>query len=130
ALLSEIIDSFFTCAEGPGRLPGVSGTHDEPVRCLIVPHIDFDRGGPAYAHGYLPLFEGPKPDAIIVFGVAHAGSSTPFVMTRKDFETPLGTVPTDTALVDAISADCGFDPFADEIVQRTEHSIEFQAVMI
>ncbi|GMW03233.1 MAG: MEMO1 family protein [Candidatus Hydrogenedentota bacterium] len=128
--LRQIIDSFFTCGEGPGRLAAVTSSSADRVRCVIVPHIDFDRGGPVYAHGYLPLFEGPKPDAVVVFGVAHAGASTPFVLTRKDFETPFGVVPADRMFIEEIAGKCGFDPFEDEIVHRTEHSVEFQAVML
>lgn len=104
----------------------------EPVGCLVAPHIDFERGGPAYAAAYGALrAAAPAPATAIVFGVAHHGGEAPFTLTHKDFETPLGVVPTDTALIERLAAACrGFDPFANEILHRTEHSIEFQIVML
>jgi AmmeMemoRadiSam system protein B len=71
-----------------------------------------------------------KPDTVIVFGVAHAGAPTPFVMTRKHFDTPLGMVEADLELIDRVASQCDWDPYQAEIVHRTEHSIEFQAVML
>jgi len=103
---------------------------DAPTRCLIVPHIDFDRGAPAYAAGYRRMVEDGRPDTVLVFGVAHTGASIPFILTKKSFETPLGPVHVDTDAVDALAAACAWDPYVDEIVHRSEHSIEFQAVML
>ena len=130
AELRSYIDSLYTRDGAPGRLPDSADASREHLPCLIVPHIDFERGGHSYAHGYLKMAEAAKPDTVFVFGVAHAGAPTPFVMTRKHFETPLGTVETDHDIVDRIAAQCGWDPYEAEIVHRTEHSIEFQAVML
>jgi len=55
---------------------------------------------------------------------------TPFILTRKHFETPLGLVRTDRDLVERIAGACEWDPFEYEIAHRAEHSIEFQAVML
>jgi len=103
-----------------------------PVGCIISPHIDFDRGGPAYAAAYHTLRTvAPPPATAIIFGVAHHGGEAPFTLTRKDFDTPLGTVRTDAVVVERLAAACtGFNPFAGEILHRTEHSIEFQVVML
>ncbi|MBM3290420.1 MAG: AmmeMemoRadiSam system protein B, partial [Candidatus Hydrogenedentes bacterium] len=130
AELRGYLDAMFTRPGAPGHLPNDAPRTDGPLPCLIVPHIDFDRGGHSYAHGYLRMARAAKPDTVFVFGVAHAGAPAPFVMTRKHFETPIGTVETDRELVDAIAAGCGWDPYDAEIVHRTEHSIEFQAVML
>jgi len=130
AELREFIDGFFTHPEGPGALPAAGDAKQPPLRCVVVPHIDFQRGGHSYAHGYSRLYSGGKPDTVFVFGVAHAGAPVPFVLTRKDFETPFGVVQTDQASVDALASACDWDPFAWELVHRTEHSIEFQAVML
>jgi len=117
-------------AGGSRQQPSEGTPGDRPLRGLIVPHIDFQRGGAAYAKGYGRLFEHGKPDVALIFGVAHAAPPTPIVLTKKDFETPLGTLRTDTAMVDALAAACSWDPFAYEAVHRTEHSIEFQALML
>ncbi|MCC6153112.1 MAG: AmmeMemoRadiSam system protein B [Candidatus Hydrogenedentes bacterium] len=130
AELRAYLDAMYTRDGAPGILPDRSRATDAHLPCLIVPHIDFERGGHSYAHGYLRMAGAAKPDTVFVFGVAHAGAPTPFVMTRKHFETPLGQVNTDLDLVDSIASKCGWDPYSAEIVQRTEHSIEFQAVML
>ena len=128
--LQTYLDSQYTRDGAPGRLPPRESPSGKHLPCLIVPHIDYDRGGHSYAHGYLRLAGAAKPDTVFVFGVAHAGAPTPFVMTRKHFETPLGTVETDLDLVDRIVSKCAWDPYEAEIAHRTEHSIEFQAVML
>jgi len=128
--LRAYLDAMYMRPGAPGKRPGQAPPSGDHLPGLVVPHIDFDRGGHSYAHGYLAMAGAAKPDTVFVFGVAHAGAPTPFVMTRKDFGTPLGTVDTDRDLVDRIAAQCGWDPYGAEIVHRTEHSIEFQAVML
>lgn len=127
--LRAFIDGFFTEESGPGEVPAAPNGN-APLRGLIVPHIDFQRGRAGYAHGYAALFQQGRPDVVFVFGVAHAGASTPVVLTRKHFATPFGPLETDREIVDQLAAACDFDPFADETVHRTEHSVEFQAVML
>ena len=128
--LRAFLSEPFGEADGPRQHPNEVTPGDRPLRGLIVPHIDFQRGGAAYARGYKRLFEQGKPDVALIFGVAHAAPPTPIVLTKKDFETPLGTLRTDTAMVGALAAACSWDPFAYETVHRTEHSIEFQALML
>jgi len=130
--LREVINQFFLHPTGPQRLPDFSSlSYDLPTaKGLITPHIDFQRGGPAYAHGYYSLFQHGRPDLFFVFGVSHLSPPTPFILTRKDFHTPLGTIKTNTEIVDQLAAACQWDPFAFEIAHRTEHSIEFQVVML
>ena len=66
----------------------------------------------------------------MILGVAHQYCQRRFALTRKDFETPLGLVPTDREYVDQIAALAGRDLFEDELSHRTEHSIEFQVVFL
>jgi len=127
--LREELNAYFECDDGPGPLPGNSDAHFR-TRCLIVPHIDFARGGRSYAHGFHRLAQGPKPKTVIVFGVAHASPDAPFVMTRHDFDTPLGTLRADRAMIDRLAQTCDWNPFEDEIVHRDEHSIELPVVML
>ncbi len=127
--LRAFLDAFFT-ADGEEGPPAVGGPDRAPLRCLIVPHIDFARGGHVYARGYRALFGAGKPDTVFLFGVAHCGVPVPFTLTSKAFETPLGTLETDQAVVDALAAACDYDPFEHEFVHRSEHSIEFQAILL
>lgn len=128
--LRGYIAGFFSREGAPagglaGPAPGAA-----PLPFLVVPHIDFERGAAAYAHGYQALYRAGKPDVVFIFGVAHAGAPVPFVLTRKHFETPFGTLETDTGMVDRLAAACDWDPYGYELVHRTEHSIEFQTVML
>jgi AmmeMemoRadiSam system protein B len=128
--LRTFLDTFFTRQDGPGTHPETLASNGRPARCLIAPHIDFHRGGHAYAHGYLAFSRCGRPQTVFVFGVAHASPPVPFILTQKDFETPFGVLKTDRAIVQQLAAVCDWDPYAHEMVHRTEHSIEFQAVML
>ncbi len=130
AELREMIDGFFTREGGPGALPVFGDGTQHPLRGLVVPHIDFERGGHTYAHGYGCLFSQPRPRTVLIFGVAHHAAPVPFILTRKNFETPLGTLKVNTTMVDALAEACSWDPYAYEDTHRCEHSIEFQAVML
>ena len=127
AVLRKTIDAFFKPPEGPG-LP-VPGKVATPVRALIAPHIDFQRGGPCFAWAYKALAESPPPDVFVVLGTGHS-ARYPFVLTRKDFETPLGTLRADQAVIDHLVQHAPHDLFEDEFAHKEEHSIEFQAVFL
>lgn len=126
--LRAAMDAFFTAPDGPGPI-GDDGD-GPPVRGLIAPHIDYHRGGPAYAWAYRALAERGDADTFVIFGTCHGGMADPFALTRKDFETPLGPAPVDRELVAAIAERAGQDCFASELAHRGEHSIEFQAVFL
>ncbi len=100
------------------------------LKGVIVPHIDFQRGGFCYAFGHREIRERNSSDCFIIFGTAHAPMDNPFCLTRKDFQTPLGPLNVDKELVDVIQSRCPDDLFKDEGVQRSEHSIEFQCVFL
>ncbi len=128
AQLRESLARYFDDPKGSG---GVA-QHDAgaPIRAIVSPHIDFGRGGPVYTWAYRDLIERSDADTFVVLGVAHQYCHNRFALTRKDFETPLGTVATDTSYVDAIAEIAGSHLFDDELAHRTEHSIEFQAVFL
>ena len=129
--LRRFLDGMFTCDGGPGSLPGPAPETGEPLRCLVVPHIDFHRGGAAYAHGYLAMSRRARPDTVFIFGVAHMAPAAPFMLTRKGYETPFGTLETDEMALAALARACdGWNPYEFEASHRNEHSIEFQAVML
>jgi AmmeMemoRadiSam system protein B len=129
AALRTAFDGFFTPPAGPGPIDGAHG-RARPVHGLVAPHIDFHRGGPAYAWGYRDLAEGCDADVFVIFGTCHAGMSDPFALTRKDYDTPLGPAVVDREFVDALAGRAGQDCFGSELAHRSEHSIEFQAVFL
>jgi AmmeMemoRadiSam system protein B len=122
------LEGYFTREDGPGSPGEKKGKNG--LKGVIVPHIDFQRGGFCYAFGHREIWERSSPDCFVIFGTAHTPMENPFCLTRKDFVTPLGTLNVDKELVDAVQSRCPEDLFKDESVQRSEHSIEFQCVFL
>lgn len=97
----------------------------------LIPHIDLRRGRESYAQAYRHAGGGLDDfDLFVILGITHAYSHNPFVLTRKDFETPLGRVKTDLETVEKLASDLTFDPFLDEFNHLGEHSIEFQLIFL
>ena len=129
ALRAEL-SAFFDPPEGPGRaMPRKTGSS---ITGLIAPHIDPRRGSAAYAHAYGELMAHDPPELVIVLRTSHYGVGPQlFSATRKNYATPLGVVDTDVEFIDRLAAAyTGGDLFADEILHRAEHSIEFQALFL
>lgn len=127
--LRQTMDAFFAAPEGPGAIEWPAEAAGG-VRGAIAPHIDFHRGGPAYAWGYRSLAERSDGDLFVIFGTCHAGMRDPFALTRKDYATPLGPAALDRDFVEAVASRAGQDCFGSELAHRGEHSIEFQAVFL
>lgn len=128
--LRDELAAFFDPPAGPGRSPQ---HRDRPAPAgLIAPHIDPRRGGPAYAHAYFELMGCQPPELFIILGTSHYGAGPElFTATLKDYVTPLGVVETDRDLVARVASRySGGDLFADELLHRNEHSIEFQALFL
>ncbi len=128
ASLKKMVHSFFTPPEGPG-LPA-HGPSSQEVLGIIAPHIDFRRGGNCYAWAHKAIRDSSSADLFIIFGTAHSPVASPFVLTRKDFETPWGPVKTDQEFLAELEAGCPFDLYADEFVQKGEHAIELQLIFL
>jgi AmmeMemoRadiSam system protein B len=122
------LDGFFTAPQGPGR-PNLGAPRPAP-KAIVAPHIDFHRGGPAYAWAYKDLVQSQGADLFILLGTSHCGGQQPFILTEKSFETPLGLVETDKDFIDRLRERCGEELFADEYLHRGEHSLEFQVVFL
>lgn len=126
--LGDQINAFFTAVGGPGEPDfGKSGGG---LKAIVVPHIDLRVGGPSYAWAYKEVIESSDADLFVILGVAHLGARNPFVLTKKDFETPLGVVETDKDFVEALTETCQTDLFEDEFSHKSEHSIEFQLIFL
>ena len=126
--LKTQLEGFFSASNGPG-LPNSQLAGSTP-RAIVAPHIDFHRGGPAYAWAYKPLAESDGADLYILLGTSHYSGQTPYILTLKNFATPLGLVETDRDFVQRLQAKCAEDCFTDEYLHRGEHSLEFQVVFL
>ncbi len=126
--LAAQLEAFFAHPDGPGA-PGPPRA--PAVRGLVAPHIDFHRGGPAYAWAYKAMAEACDADCVVVIGTAHAGlDGHPFAATRKAYDTPFGPLAVDEEVLAALARRAPGDLFAAELAHRGEHSIEFQAVCL
>jgi AmmeMemoRadiSam system protein B len=126
--LAALLDGYFNAPEGPGAVP--PGPLAERLSGLILPHIDFARGGPCYAWGYREAEAVPMVDRWVILGTAHTSIDRPFAVTRKNFETPLGVVESDRGFIDRLLARVGPEYLEDEFAHRGEHSIELQTVFL
>jgi MEMO1 family protein len=121
--LKKQIDGFFSSKEGPDFKP--SENKGKVIKGLMVPTYDLKQAGPIYAWAYKELQEAQQPDVVIIIGTAHAGLERPFALTDKDFETPLGVVPVDRAIVDQLKTLVP-EYFSEDVAHLSEHAIEFQ----
>lgn len=132
ARLRQQFDAFFASDGGPGRSTGTMPEQKpkDRVKGAVLPHIDFGRGGPCFARGYKEIEESSDAKCFILLGTLHGATDGLFTLTKKDFETPFGTLRTDKEIVTALEKDIGEKLFRDEFAHTTEHSIEFQTTFL
>ncbi len=137
------LDGYFNAPGGPGKPSeewGVRSEEKKPsssspltphssLRALLAPHIDYARGGVSYAWGYKELAERSEADLFVIVGTSHY-SPARFTLSRQDFKTPLGVVPTDQQYVNRIVAHYGDGLFDDPLAHLPEHSIELEVVFL
>lgn len=101
-------------------------------RGVVSPHIDYQRGGSVYAQVWSHAVDiARNADLAVIFGTDHNGSFGSLTLTRQNYATPLGVLPTATDVVDAIVEVIGEDnAFEEELHHRSEHSIELAAVWL
>src|SRR5262249_43477378 len=96
---------------------------------VLIPHVDYERGGATFAWGFKELFELTDASLFVIVGTSHH-SAHRFALTRKHFRTPLGVVPTDQAYINRLVAHYGDGLFDDEAAHLPEHSIELEVVFL
>ena len=128
ATLVKEIDGYYVNELGAGapdrKLKG------QVPRGILSPHIDFRRGGACYTHAYRPVSESEAPATVLVLGVAHVSPPSPFILSDKAYETPLGTIEPDVDFIEALLKRAPDGLLEDQVAHRSEHSIEFQAVFL
>ena len=102
------------------------------VRGLVSPHIDYQRGAAVYAEVWQRVEEAVREtNLVIILGTNHNDCNKLFTLTRQNYFTPWGVLPTAGDVVDELAAILGeHEVFAEELHHRTEHSIEIVAVWL
>lgn len=125
------IEACFEAPRGPGRSPVISPeaiTTPEvaaPRRLVagIAPHAGYVYSGPIAAHLFDRLAHDRPASTVVLLGVNHHGRGSLFAVSDQVWRTPLGDVPTDLDLAQALArGPCDLDPEA----HRQEHSIEVE----
>ena len=102
------------------------------ARFMVVPHIDFSIGKishEAYASAYHSI-KNCDADLFVIFGTSHFGNSDIFMLSEKDFKTPLGITRTDKNIINELKETLDDQLTIDELAHRYEHSIELQVVLL
>lgn len=95
-------------------------------RGVVSPHIDYERGAQVYAQVWSEATAAVREaKVVVVLGTDHHGEYGQITLTRQNYATPYGVLPTDQATVDGLARAIGErDAFAEELHHRDEHSIE------
>jgi AmmeMemoRadiSam system protein B len=103
-----------------------------PLRGILSPHIDYQRGLPVYAKTWgvaRPALQ--DVETVVVLGTDHQGRPGGLTLTRQHYATPWGVLPTDATMVDALAEVLTPDAaFAQELHHAGEHSIELAVVWL
>jgi AmmeMemoRadiSam system protein B len=124
--LRHLLNGFFLEARTLHRSTLPEGAK---LRGIVVPHIDFGRGGVVEALAYRPLLK-EHFDTFVVLGIAHSGVHYPFCATAKDYETPYGPCRTDREFLRELQERVGPRLKAEQWAHKNEHSVEFVAVFL
>ena len=126
--LHKQLSDYFEAPEGPG-LPE-QNQNKRSIKGLVAPHIDIHAGGVCYAHAYKTLAEAEPADLYVILGTCHTPMQRAYTATLKNFQTPFGTVETDSEFISSLGKKFSYDLFEDELMHRTEHTIEFQLIFL
>ena len=108
------------------------GSGSDHIKGVISPHIDFQRGGEVYAQVWSKATTAiDDVELAIIFGTNHFGGDRLFTLTRQNYSTPWGILPTATDIVDKLAEALGeTSAFEDELHHRNEHSIELALIWL
>ena len=92
------------------------------TRCVVAPHAGYSYSGKTAAFSFSALKESKT---FVIMGPNHTGLGPMISVSGADFwETPLGTIPIDSALRKSLLEKLGIE--ADDVAHVQEHSIEIQ----
>ncbi|MGD9101758.1 MAG: AmmeMemoRadiSam system protein B, partial [Anaerolineae bacterium] len=124
--LATMLDNLLAAQNDPPQAAPFKG------RGVISPHIDYERGGTVYAQVWgRATGVAREAEVAVIFGTDHNGGDGMLTLTRQNYATPYGVLPTATGVVDAVAEAVGPDfAFEEELHHIGEHSIELAAVWL
>lgn len=122
--LAALLDGYLAAAP--------QGQNAGPVRGLVTPHIDYERGGAVYAEVWSRAAESAREaEVAVILGTDHQSEGALITLTRQSYATPFGVLPTNNAIVAELALALGVEAaFAEELHHKSEHSIELAAVWL
>jgi AmmeMemoRadiSam system protein B len=121
--LTRQIEDCFLDKRGLGMIPQIQ-TSGRSLKGIVVPHAGFIYSGAIAAHAYGRLAQRGFADTFIILGPNHTGlGSGVSVMSEGAWKTPLGVIPLDSSMAEAIGTGI-ID--RDATAHMYEHSIEVQ----
>lgn len=126
---ADLKHQFDMYLEEAGEVPLASAE----ARGVLSPHIDYARGWAVYAQVWKKAAElARQAELVVLLGTDHysdvPGSLT---LTRQNYATPYGILPTAVELVDELAQVIGEEAaYAGELRHRGEHSLELVAVWL
>jgi AmmeMemoRadiSam system protein B len=112
--LRSTLQSYFELVKQP-PVPG-------KLMALLSPHAGYAYSGQTAAHAYQQL-KGLDIDTIVILGPSHRAWVGDYAVSTEDaYETPLGRVPLDQALVAKLGRQVNLNPIRHD----AEHSLEIQ----
>lgn len=137
AEVTKLLSGAFAPPNGPSLTPPKTADA-APPRTILVPTVELQSGGPAYAWAFRALLDAKTlPSLIIMMGCDHSAQDPLLTFTRKHYQTPLGSLTTDKELIDAVLSDAAgvSSELAellcrDEFHHRAEHSLEYAALWL
>jgi AmmeMemoRadiSam system protein B len=106
-------------------------TYRSAAKALVIPHIDLRlsyESHSVYSAAYHSAFD-TDFDVLIILGTAHYYSSDIFMLTHKNYSTPLGNSQTDFELLKLWNEESGGILHYNEFAHKPEHSIEYQILL-
>jgi AmmeMemoRadiSam system protein B len=124
----ETADEVAKTLNGYGAIP--ESNQANSLVAIAAPHVSPQGGFQSYAAAYRKLGPAYADRTFVILGTSHYGEPEKFGLTRKPFVTPLGTLQTDTVMVDWLGARAPGSVVMEDYCHATEHSIEFQCLFL
>jgi len=125
--LVKQIEECFKHSLGPGKVPAAAEKGQGKILGLISPHAGYVYSGPVAAWGFSRVIEQEKPETVIILGPNHRGFASPVaIMTRGEWETPLGKIQIDSKLAEKLLEALPSLIQDDAKAHQREHSLEMQ----